>query len=48
MVVSGDRDADEQATALGAEAFLPKPLQLATVPTGEPSRLLESEPVAVI
>ena len=41
MVVSGDRDADEQATALGAEAFLPKPLQLATV-LREAARLLES------
>src|SRR5689334_15696144 len=31
MVMSGDRDAQEQATALGADVFLPKPLQLATV-----------------
>ena len=31
MVVSGDRDAHEQAAKIGAEAFLPKPLHLAMV-----------------
>ena len=39
MMVSGDRDADEQATALGVEAFLHKPLQLAAV-LREAARLL--------
>jgi two-component system response regulator PrrA len=41
IVVSGDRDAQEQATALGADAFLPKPLQLATV-LREAARLLHT------
>jgi DNA-binding response OmpR family regulator len=39
LVMSGDRDAQEQATALGADAFLSKPLQLSSV-LGEAARLL--------